>query len=197
MGADRPAEGAGQVPWRPAPRRSRAHRQGLGIEIPPVDPVPNPPGGPLEDNDDQDNALGGLLELIDALWPAAQNPHGFRTDQIAERMIDHGLGLDAQALGLRSLFDALGPCPLNAATPPWHRQPAAPGDQQSCGRRRCRFGPAQAPQSRRQPPSRQLPDRAGAAAMTRPTHGDFGDFPARLALEDAANSRPPGLNDAS
>ena len=117
MGADRPAEGAGQVPWRPAPRRSRAHRQGLGIEIPPVDPVPNPPGGPLEDNDDQDNALGGLLELIDALWPAAQNPHGFRTDQIAERMIDHGLGLDAQALGLRSLFDALGPCPLNAATP--------------------------------------------------------------------------------
>jgi hypothetical protein len=29
--------------------------------------------------------------------------------------------------------------------------------------------------------------------MTRPTHGDFGDFPARLALEDVANSRPPGF----
>ena len=117
----------------------------LGIEIPPVDPVPDPPGGAFEDNDDRGNALAGLLELLDALWPAAQNPHGFRTDQIAERMIDHGLGLDAQALGLRSLFDALGPCPLNAATPPWHRQPAAPGDQQSCGRRRCRPGPSQAP----------------------------------------------------
>jgi hypothetical protein len=32
-------------------------------------------------------------------------------------MIDRGLGLDAQAQALRSLFDALGPCPLNAATP--------------------------------------------------------------------------------
>ena len=89
----------------------------LGIEIPPVDPVPDPPGGAFEDNDDRGNALAGLLELLDALWPAAQNPHGFRAVQIAERMIDHGLGLDAQALGLRSLFDALGPCPLNAATP--------------------------------------------------------------------------------
>jgi hypothetical protein len=28
--------------------------------------------------------------------------------------------------------------------------------------------------------------------MTRPTHGDFGDFPARLALEDAASSCLPG-----
>jgi hypothetical protein len=26
--------------------------------------------------------------------------------------------------------------------------------------------------------------------MTRPTHGDFGDFPTRLALKDAANSSP-------
>ena len=124
----------------------------LGVEIiPPPAPVPvdlapdQAPGEAFEDNDDQDNALAGLLELLDALWPATQHPHGFRADQIAERMIDHGLGLDAQALGLRSLFDALGPCPLNAATPPWHRQPAAPGDQQSCGRRRCRPGPSQAP----------------------------------------------------
>ena len=91
--------------------------QGLGIEIPPVDPVPDPSDGAFEDNDDQGNALAGLLELLDALWPAAEHPHGFRADQIAERMIDHGLGLDAQALGLRSLFDAIGPCPLNAATP--------------------------------------------------------------------------------
>jgi hypothetical protein len=95
----------------------------LGIEIPPVaTPAPDRapdqvPGGPLEDSGDPDNALAGLLEQLDALWPAAHNPHGFRADQIAERMIDHGLGLDAQALGLRSLFDALGPCPLNAATP--------------------------------------------------------------------------------
>jgi hypothetical protein len=89
----------------------------LGVEIPRVDPVPDPPSGAFEDNDDQGNALAGLLELLDALWPAAQNPHGFRADQIAERMIDHGLGLDAQAQALRSLFDALGPCPLNAATP--------------------------------------------------------------------------------
>jgi hypothetical protein len=29
--------------------------------------------------------------------------------------------------------------------------------------------------------------------MPRPTHGDFGDFPARLGLEDAASSRPPGF----
>ena len=197
MGADRPAEGAGQVPWRPAPRRTRAHRPGPRHRDPAGGSGPESPCGAFENNDDQGNALAGLLELLDALWPAAQNPHGFRAVQIAERMIDHGLGLDAQALGLRSLFDALGPCPLNAATPPWHRQPAAPGDQQSCGRRRCRFGPAQAPQSRRQPPSRQLPDRAGAAAMTRPTHGDFGDLPARLALEDAANSRPPPFSDVS
>ena len=96
--------------------------QGLGIEIPPVDPVPDQaldqvPDGAVEDSGDQSNALAGLLELLDALWPAAQNPHGFRAGQIAERMIDHGLGLDAQALGLRSLFDAVGPCPLNAATP--------------------------------------------------------------------------------
>src|SRR5215472_17168865 len=69
----------------------------LGIEIPPVDPVPDPRGGAFEDNDDEGNALAGLLELLDALWPAAENPHGFRADQIAERMIDHGLGLDAQA----------------------------------------------------------------------------------------------------
>jgi hypothetical protein len=89
----------------------------LGVEIPRVDPVPDPPSGAFEDNDDQGNALAGLLELLDALWPAAQNPHGFRADQIAERMIDHDLGLDAQALGLRSLLDAVGPCPLNAATP--------------------------------------------------------------------------------
>jgi hypothetical protein len=94
----------------------------LGVEIipppapVPVDPVQDPPGGALEDNDDQGNALAGLLELLDALWPAAQNPHGFRADQIAERMIDHGLGLDAQALGLRGLLDAIGPCPLNTVT---------------------------------------------------------------------------------
>ena len=97
--------------------------QGLGIEIPSVaTPAPDRapdqvPGGAFEDNGDQDNALAGLLELLDALWPAAQHPHGFRAYQIAERMIDHGLGLDAQALGLRSLFDAVGPCPLTAATP--------------------------------------------------------------------------------
>jgi len=88
----------------------------LGIEIPPVDPVPDPRGGAFEDNDDEGNALAGLLELLDALWPAAENPHGFRADQIAERMIDHGLGLDAQALALRSLFDALGPRPLHTVT---------------------------------------------------------------------------------
>ena len=117
MGADRPAEGAGQVPWRPAPRRTRAHRPGPRHRDPAGGSGPESPCGAFENNDDQGNALAGLLELLDALWPAAQNPHGFRTDQIAERMIDHGLGLDAQALGLRSLFDALGPCPLNAATP--------------------------------------------------------------------------------
>ena len=89
----------------------------LGIEIPPVDPVPDPPGGAFEDNDDRGNALAGLLELLDALWPAAQNPHGFRAVQIAERMIDHGLGLDAQAVSLRGLLDAIGPRPLNAAPP--------------------------------------------------------------------------------
>ena len=96
----------------------------LGVEIiPPPAPVPvdlapdQAPGEAFEDNDDQDNALAGLLELLDALWPAAQNPHGFRAVQIAERMIDHGLGLDAQAVSLRGLLDAIGPRPLNAAPP--------------------------------------------------------------------------------
>jgi hypothetical protein len=70
----------------------------------------------FEDNDDQGNALGRLLELLDTLWPRVQYPHGFRADQIAERMIDHGLGLDAEAVELRGLFDTIGPRPLAAVT---------------------------------------------------------------------------------
>jgi hypothetical protein len=92
----------------------------LGVEIPPAipppDQPPDPPGGAFGDNGGQDNALSSLLELLDALWPAAQNPHGFRADQVAGRMVDQGPGLDAQAQALRNLLDAVGPCPLNAVT---------------------------------------------------------------------------------
>jgi hypothetical protein len=61
-------------------------------------------------------ALSSLLELLDTLWPASQNPHGFRADQIAGRMIDHGQGIDGQAQALRNSLDAIGPYPLNAVT---------------------------------------------------------------------------------
>ena len=50
------------------------------------------------------------------MWPAAQYPNGFRADQVAERMIDHGLGLTPQEVELRSLFDVVGPRPLAVTT---------------------------------------------------------------------------------
>ena len=94
--------------------------QTLGVEIPPVDPgpdqAPDPQDGAFGDNGGQNNALSSLLELLDTLWPATQNPHGFRADQVAERMVDQGAGLDAQTQALRALLDAIGPCPLNAIT---------------------------------------------------------------------------------
>jgi hypothetical protein len=92
--------------------------QGLGLELPVVaTPAPDQtPDGAFGDNGGQDDALSSLLELLDTLWPASQNPHGFRADQVAGRMVDQGPELDAQAQALRDSLDAIGPCPLNALT---------------------------------------------------------------------------------
>ena len=70
----------------------------------------------FEDSDDQGNALAGLLGLLDELWSRAAYPDGFRADQVAERALDNGLGLDANAQELRGLLDVVGPRPLVAVT---------------------------------------------------------------------------------
>jgi hypothetical protein len=70
----------------------------------------------FEDNDDQGNALAGLLQLLDTLWPRATYRDGFTADQVASRMLDHGLGLDGTAQELRGLLDAVGNRPMNVVT---------------------------------------------------------------------------------
>jgi hypothetical protein len=66
-----------------------------------------------EDNDDESNALAGLLERLKALWPDSEFPDGFRADQIVEKMINYGPPIGIPEPELRSLFDALGQKPLH------------------------------------------------------------------------------------
>jgi hypothetical protein len=70
----------------------------------------------FEDNDDQGNALAGLLERLDAIWPADLHEEGFRADQIVAKMINYGPEIGIPEPELRSLFDAIGPKPLHTVT---------------------------------------------------------------------------------
>ena len=122
----------------------------------------------FEDNDDQSDALAGLLERLEELFPNNEYVGGFTADQIAKKINaspHHDGDYDHRAVVLRGLLDVLGPRPLPAVT------------GHTIGRRLsivtdnpARVGSAvlilaEAHQGRRQTPACQLRDQAESPAM--------------------------------